>query len=229
MFIYFADWMSYMNKKSKMFLLSFVLFESLLLNARYVRHASVFLQEEIVSGIEFSSSIKSDRGKVEELYFVNKIPVQKDDFYKELEVAQLLEIRREHERIERQKKNRIMFADQAQVAIIEKMIKKRLQESLRVLDLVQNEQLQPYFVFQRETIDSLQKLLDMKQFANSVPRGELKELVEDHDMRGLQEMLDTIEQWPDRLELFFQASVQNAIKNSDDTAMLKELLGMLSQ
>lgn len=218
-----------MNNKSKIFLLSVIFFEALFVNARYVRHVSVFLQEETVSGVEFSSSIKSDRGKVEELYFVNKIPVQKNDFYKELEVAELLELRREHERIERQKKNRIMFADQAQVAIIEKMIKKRLQESLRILDLLQNEQLQLYFVFQRDTIDSLQKLLDMKQFLNSVPRGELKELVEDHDMQGLQEMLDKIEQWPDKLELFFQASVQNAIKNSDDTVMLKELLGMLSQ
>ena len=41
-------------------------------------------------------------------------------------------------------------------------------------------------------------------------------------------MLEKIELWPDKLEQFFQKSVQNAIKNSDDTKMLKELFTLIS-
>lgn len=206
-----------------------MIFDCMLIMARYVRHVSVYLQEEVIQGTEFTNSTKSDRGKIEESFFINKIPVQKAEFYKELELAQLAQLRKEREKSERLAKNKIAFVDSAQVAIVEKLINKRLQEITRVLEWLQHEQLKQYYVFHKDTVDSIQKLFDIKQFVSGFAVAELKQLVELNDMQKLQEMLDKIDQWPDRLEAFFQASVQYAIKHSDDTVMLKELLSVLSQ
>lgn len=218
-----------MFKKYQIYLISFIILNSFFIVARYVRHVSVYLQEEVILGTEFTNTTRSDRGKVEESFFINKIPVQKSEFYKELEVAQLAQLRKEREKSERQTKARIAFADTAQVAIIEKLINKRLQETNRVLEWLHHEQLKQYYVYHKDTIDSMQKLLDIQQFVTTVAPTELKQLVELNDMQKLQEMLDKIDSWPDRLETFFQATVQYAIKHSDDTAMLKELLSVLAQ
>lgn len=218
-----------MIKKCQFFLISFIVFDFVLINARYIRHVSVYLQEEIIHGVEFTNSTKSDCGKIEEAFFINKVPVQKSEFYKELEFAQLAQLRKERERSEYQAKSKIIFADSAQVAIIEKLIHKRLQEVIRILEFLQYEQLKQYYVFHKDTIDSMQKLFDIQRFVKDLTAVELKQLVELNDMQKLQETLDKVDQLPDRLETFFQASVQYAIKHSDDTAMLKELLSVLAQ
>lgn len=199
------------------------------IEARYVRHVSMFEQEEIIHGVSFAHSIISDQGMEKEEFFVDKIPVQKDEFYKELELAQLGDLRKEREKIESKKQSRIQVIDQAQLAIIEKLITKRLNEIKIALESLHHEQLKQYYVFQKNTVESWQKLLDFKQFIEYTASQELKALLEQHDMHGLQKMLDTIDSWPDRLDQFFKESVQNAIKNCDDTAILKELLTLLSQ
>lgn len=218
-----------MAKNFQFFLMGMIVFDTMFISARYVRHVSVYLQEEIIQGTEFTNSTKSDCGKIEESFFINKIPVQKTEFYKELEFAQLAQLRKEREKAERQVKAKIAFADNAQVAIIEKLINKKLQETIRILEWLQHEQLKQYYVFHKDTIDSMQKLLDIKQFVSNVAHAELKQLVELNDMQKLREIFDKIDQLPERLEAFFQTSVQKAIKHSDDTAMLKELLSVLAQ
>jgi len=217
-----------MKNKYRIIVICLAIFNNVLISARYVRHVSVYVQEEIILGTEFSSSIKSDCGKTEESFFINKIPVQKSEFYKELELAQLAELRNERERADRQKRSKMVFADSAQVAVIEKLIIKRLQECIKILERLQYEQLKQYYVFHKDTIDSQQKLFEIKEFLNNASP-ELKEMVNVRDMQKLQQMFDKIDSLPDRLEAFFQASVQNAIKYSDDTAMLKELLSLLGQ
>ncbi len=199
------------------------------LETRYVRHVSMFEQEEIIHGVSFAHSIVSDQGAVKEEFFISKIPVQKDEYYKEIELAQLSDLRKEREKIESKKQSRIEVVDQAQLAIIEKLIAKRLDEITLALESLHHEQLKQYYVYQKNSVESWQQLFDLKQFVQHSALKELKELLGRHDMPGLQKMLDSVDSWPDRLDLFFKESVQNAIKNCDDTAVLKELLTLLSQ
>ena len=48
-------------------------------------------------------------------------------------------------------------------------------------------------------------------------------------VKGLNFLYCKLEYWPARLEKFFQDTVQNAIRRSDDTIMLKELLKLVSE
>ncbi|MBI2353001.1 hypothetical protein HYV11_02025 [Candidatus Dependentiae bacterium] len=197
--------------------------------AQYVRQVSMFSQEEIINEISFSHTVMSDNGKMKEEFFINGIPVQQEEFYKEFEGAQLKDLRKEREKKQERKKSQMQVIDQAQLAIIEKLIITRLQEIQKQLDLLHHEQLKKYYVYQKNNIDSLQKLSDIIQFVTTDVPVQVKELVAQQDMQNLQKILTTIEPLPDHLEQFFKNSIQNAIKNCDDTVVLKELLTMLSQ
>lgn len=211
-----------------LYLICLILFSFDLLEPRFIRHMAMIVDEELVNNNEFSHTVKSDNGKSEEKFFINRVPVMKDEYYKELEEAQLGEMRRERERLERQKRSRIGFANQAQVAIMQKMVARLTHDIARTLDLLQHDQLKKYYVFDSYSIESMDQLAYIKHYIEHKVQGEVQELAALMDMQSLQEVVDKLESWPDKLEACFKDSVQNAIKESDDTAALKELLSLVA-
>lgn len=218
-----------MDKKLYIFLLSCSMVGGVTLDARYLHHMSVFKQTELINGVTFSHSMTSDQGATKEEYYIDGMPVQKEEFYKELEMAQMGDLRKEREKTDKKNKSRIDVVDEAQLAIVKKLLLKKLDEVKQSIEMLHHDHLKQYYVYDKASIESLQRLLDMKQFVMHTAPAEIKELVEKRDVKGLQQMLDSMESWPDRLDLFFKNSVQNAVKNCDDTAVLKDLLTLLSQ
>lgn len=217
------------TKGQKIVFFCFFLGFGQVMQARYLRHMTMFHQEELINNTEFSQSVKSDNGRGEEKFFVNREPVSKDQYYRELEAAQLEQMRKERERLERKKRSRMSFVDQAQFAILEKLLFRLIGDIHHSLELLDHEQLKKYYIFNQKGIGSMDHLAQMRHYVHYKASDELKELAGLMDMQGLQEMLDKLEHWPDHLESLFKDSVQNAIKQSDDTAALKELLALISQ
>lgn len=198
------------------------------LQARHVRYTSMVMEEEFVDGREFVHTIKSDQGKIEEKFMVDKSPVLKDEYHTLLEEAQVKELRKERERNDRRIRSKIAFCEQSYAVVLEKLATKLLQEIVQLIDRLQDDHIRQYYVFKDDGVQSLSHLSEMKHFAHHGLKQDIAELVEDHDLVALQEMIDKVDDWPDLLEGCFKDSVHHAIKQSDDTAALKELLSMVA-
>lgn len=217
-----------MVQKNWLFLFSWLLFfDYQMIDARHVRSMTVMVQEEFVDGIDFIHTLKSDQGKVEEKFVIDGKSVEKDNFYEELETAYLSELRKKREKEDVKKLSKLQFADQAQVQVLEKIVAKLLHETDQQVKRLEHEQLKQYYEFNDSSIQSISHLLEIKEYLENAQQ-ELVELVAEHDLVALQEMIDKVDPFSDKLETCFKNSVNNAIKHSDDTAMLKELLAMVS-
>ncbi len=194
---------------------------------RYVSHKVISTDVELIGGKEFSHSVMSDMGVVHEDFSIDRVPVQKDDFYHAWESAYLKEARLERQdRVDRQK-SRFDFINASQAAILEKTVKKTVFDARQMLDRLNHATLQPYLKFDVSGIRSSHHLGEIKQILEQADAG-IKKMVKGHDLQGLKEFLQHIDLWPDQLETCFKNSVQAAIGQCDDTASLKELLALMS-
>lgn len=217
-----------MNKNIRLFLFVIVGLSDSLLQSRYVSHTTMSAQEELVGGIRFKHIKKSINGKREELFQIDGSPVSKEEYDRRLEDAHLVDIRKERHRVDQQRQTYMEFTDQVHTAILEKLAKNMLNDVCERIERLHNEILKPYLVFDDYGIKSSYQLAEMKHYVQQQLK-DLYELVQEHDTEGLQEICDKIEAWPEYLETCFKESVQNAIKQSDDTSVLKELLACVSE
>lgn len=210
-----------------MFIFYMVFMSNIILTSRYVTHSSMFVTKEFVDGIEFSHTVKSEQGKLEEKFLIDGEPVLKDEYYKRLEESQLKELRKDREKTDRRVRAKIAFVDQAQAIVLEKLALRYVKEIEEILDQLSNGSLRPYYRFTDNGVQSSSHLSEMKHYIRNIG-SEIKDCCEEHDIQSLQEIVDKIEFWPEILEGFYKDSVQNAIRQSDDTAALRELLSMVS-
>jgi hypothetical protein len=194
---------------------------------RYVSHKLVSTDVELIDGKEFSHTVASDKGVVIHEFCIDRVPVQQDDFYKSLDAAYVLDLRKERQSRIKAQQSRIAFVDDCNRAIIEKSVKNTVFAAQQMFDKLNHESLKPYLKFSEKTIQSPYQLAEMKKCLDEAD-GDFKDMVKEHDIEGLAQLLKKTEQWPDRLEACFKSSVQSAIAECDDTTMLKELLTLVS-
>ncbi len=194
---------------------------------RYVSHKSVSTEVELVDGKEFLHSVINDMGTVGEEYFINRVPVEKDDFYQAWEVAHVQDARKERQDRFDKQRDRFEFVNDAQAAILEKSVKKYVFDAKQMLQRLEHETLQPYLKFDAKSVRSAEHMQQMQQTLHAADDA-IKKMVKHHDMQALKDFLQQIETWPDLLEQCFKQSVQSAIGQCDDTARLKELLALVS-
>ncbi len=225
----YIDWKGVMNQKYLFLGLFFACIGHMSsFQGHSMRHMSMMVDEEFIDGTEFSRTVKSDQGKVEEKFLIDGASVLKDEYYTRLEQAQVKQLRKDRERVDRRTRARIAFADQSHALVLEKLAIKLLQDISLQVERLQHDNLKQYYVFKDDTIQSLSELLEMKHTAHKLLQSELRELVEEHDLLALQDLVKKVDAWPDRLENCFKDTLNHAIKQSDDTAELKELLLMVS-
>lgn len=203
-------------------------FTAIICASGYIRHQSSYLEEEFIGGIKFSYVLLSDCGKQKESFFINDLPVQQSQYNTQLEDAKLAQLRKEHERAQQQQKNNMTFIDATQTAIIEKLITQCLTQIQKHLDALDHATLKKHYLFENTTINTPEKLQEIREYTQLRAKQELQEYTKQYDMLALQQLLKKIESWPELLEKFFQNTMQHAIKSSDDTATLKELLNLLT-
>jgi len=198
-----------------------------ILDAGTVHHTMISVTEQKIMGHMFKHVITSGGAEKDE-FFIDGYAVSKENYLKDVDRSLKREREEEMALQEQRCRSRVQFTDMVQVEIAAKLLHKVLTDVADWTTRVQSSALSKYFVFSDSTIDSFDQLLQLKTFAEQL-KPSIQKKIENNDFEGLNILYSKLEYWPSRLEKFFQDTVQNAIKKSDDTAMLKELLKLVSE
>ena len=213
--------------KAKKLILLFLLSLPSFCYTGIVHHMLISVTEQKVLDHIFKH-VMSSGGQSKDEFSVNGCLVTEENYTIELDRA--LKKERELEEAQRQQQVRahLAFVDAAQVEIAAKLLSKLVAETTQLFHKILNPALEKFLVFNSRTIDSMEQLLQLKNFIQQLPDS-IKHKIDAHDVEGLNFLYAKLEHWPARLEKFFQDTVQAAIKKSDDTVMLKELLKLVSE
>ncbi len=214
-----------MNAKKLM--LFYLLATVSIVDAGIVQHTSISIAEHKILGHLFKHVMISGGAEKDE-FFIDGHVVTQDRYYQELDQLQKKE--RDDEMLQQQatRRSRIEFADAMQVEIAAKLLNKIVAQIAQLFTRIDNSALTQFFVFSKGTIDSQDQLIQLRDFTQQL-QASIQSKIAQQDFEGLNLLFTKLEHWPIRLEKFFQDTVQNAIKKSDDTAMLKELLKLVSE
>ena len=213
-----------MKVKKVIFLIMVVVASSI--SAGIVNHTMISISEQKMLGHLFKHVITSGNAEKDEFFIDGRI-VSKEKYSNEFERLQKKEWEDLAEQQEKQRRSRVQFSEMMQVEVITKLLSKVIAQTNDLLNRVHNPALERFFVYNHATIDSVDQLNQLKLFLDQV-QDIMKQCVENNDYQGLNLLYNKLEFWPARLEKFFQDTVQQAIRQSDDTAMLKELLALVS-
>lgn len=192
-----------------------------------VRHTFISVTERKVMGRMFKHVMKSGN-KTDDEFFVDGLSVSSQQYDRDLERAEKKERELLRARDEEKRRNQIKFSDTVQSAVLAKLIAKMFVSIKSVLKKIDSPQLEHYFVYSQDTISSIDQYDQLKSFLDSTEKS-VAHYIESNDIDSLQQTYTKIEGWPNRLDRFFQESVQNAIQMSDDTTFLKDLLALVSE
>ncbi len=219
--------MSSAKMKAKKIILLLLAVTAHVLDAGTMHHTLTSMTEQKIMGHMFKHIMIS--GDVEkDQFFIDGYVVTKDNYQQDFERAQKKEREEEYLRSETARRARLQFTDMVQVEIAAKLLNKVLAQTAQLFERIQNPALEKFFVFKDSTIDSLDQLMQLKVFTQQLDPS-IQKKISTNDFEGLNLLFTKLEHWPARLEKFFQDTVQNAIKKSDDTAMLKDLLKLVSE
>ncbi|MBV8661308.1 MAG: hypothetical protein JO129_04140 [Candidatus Dependentiae bacterium] len=213
--------------KAKKLILLFLVISTPILAAGIVHHTLISMTEQKIIGHMFKHVMTSGNADKDE-YFIDGYAVTKENYLHEFERAQKKEREEEALRQENFRRSHLEFVDAVQVEIAAKLTNKILMQVVQLLERVQNPALEKFFIFTDSTIESRDQLLQLKDFVEQL-HSSVQRKVANNDFEGLNLLYTKLEYWPTRLEKFFQDTVQNAIRKSDDTIMLKELLKLVSE
>jgi len=199
---------------------------SLPFQAGVIHNTFISIAEQKVMGQNFKHVMTSADVEKDE-FLINGRQVSVEKYKDELEEALKQELLQEQTRQENSRRSRIQFAEAMHVEITAKLLNKLQVQTMQFLDRVSNPALEKFLVFSTTTIDSYDQLMQLRLFMSQLESSIAKK-ISMHDSEGLNLLYNKLELWPMRLEKFFQDTVQNAIKKSDDTMMLKELLKLVS-
>jgi len=219
--------MSSLKMKVKKVIFLIMIFVTSAITAGIVNHTMISISEQKMLGHLFKHVMTSGNADKDEFFIDGRI-VSKEKYSTEFERLQKKEWEDIAMQQEKQQRSRVQFSEMMQVEVAAKLLHKVVAQTSNLLNRAHNPSLEKFFVFSHATIDSLDQLNQLKLFLDQV-QDIMKQLVENNDFQGLNVLYTKLEFWPARLEKFFQDTVQQAIRQSDDTAMLKELLTLVSE
>lgn len=219
-----------MNKTFFNFIFIFIitLFNSLIFSKTLEKDVIIFYQEEKINNNNFAQKIQYINGNKKIIYIVNGHQVTWDEYQDEILEAEKQERKKE---LEKDLENKIRFCD-LQQKIKNKISQSSLSELVSELNIQLNKvlenRLKPYLAFNSSTIESREQLENLYQ--EFLPQA--KELVSlssaEVDLEKVNKYINKIQDYLERLKIFFSNTVDQAVENSDDTKMLKELLELIN-
>ena len=194
--------------------------------AGVIRHSLTSTIEEKVMGRTFKSVVYSG-SEAEKKYYIDGFSLPFEKYELEYDRSKKDEIAHERQYQEKKQREKILFFDKVQLQVTAKLLNSTISEIQTQLQRLENPQLQHYFLFTDVTVVSQEQLSQIKRFVDQSLLS-MKEFVESNDFDSINLLYAKCQHWPDRLEKFFQESIQHAIHQSDDTAMLKEILTLIA-
>lgn len=196
-------------------------------HAGTIHHTLISITEQKILGRVFKH-VMTCGGIEKDEFFIDGRSLPEENYAVEYELA--LKKEQEQQALQRQEllRARLHFVETVQVEIAAKLLYKILDQTVELLHKVSDPVLENFFVFNAKTIDSQEQLHQLRNFTQQLGQV-VEKKIENNDFEGLNLLYSKLELWPNRLEKFFQDTVQYAIKKSDDTVVLKELLKLVSE
>jgi hypothetical protein len=197
------------------------------LSGVFVKHTITSITEQRIFGHDFKHIITSADQTLDQ-FFVDGHRVDFQRYEDQLLQALAQEHTEKLSRQQRQDRLKIEFAQAMQLEIAVKLINQLVNKIDIALEKIEHPALESFFVFHTHTIVDKDQLCALQNMIDQ-SQDFIDEKSKAKDMNELSALYDTLQAWPDRLEKFFQDSVQHAIKTCDDTTTLKEFLTLVSQ
>ena len=211
-----------MNKKHILILCSLL---STLYTQPQVKTTLVSTTEQNVNASNFKSVMTSE--PFEEAFYINDIPVLEDEYYNKLDEAEQIEREQKRQKERDQRRAKLEFTINSQNKITAKLIYKVIEQIETTLPKLKHPALTQYLQFASENIPSQHELDELVAIINYVKR-ETQKLIGSYDTKRLTFYYTKLSEYPEKLELLFRSSVNEAIEKCDNTANLKELLELIA-
>lgn len=185
------------------------------------------LTETRIGDDHFLHRIELDNGKRSQEWRINGSPVSAQDYEETLLEAEKEERRKELRRKEKRMQQDITLHDCARADIVKKLLSRSISEVRTHIDRLHEYGLHEYYHFSPHTVLSQGELDEL--FLEQLPYVEsLVSAASGCSSYELSHALERLEQWPDRLQQFFNDTLKDAVQRCDDTQRLKRLLDLLS-
>jgi len=183
---------------------------------------------KVIQDKEFMHKIRSENGIVFEEYLINNVPMEKDEYQKQLEFEYVKYLRSEQELFDQKNKKRFMHQQELHCLLLKKTIDSILFELIDLIDHARSESLKNYLAYQLDGIRDRHHLEELYASMDSWKNQE-KKLLQQYDVLGLQQLLMVIEKVHNDFENLLHQSIQKAITQCDDTVILKKILALVSR
>jgi hypothetical protein len=210
-------------------LILLAVFASSCLSARHlVKDRAVFYTEEEVNSTIFGHRVDVYEGKRSEIFKIDGEVVERDLYHQNIVEADVAERERERTQEEERRLEAYTFQAEAQEVIMKKLLSQHVQEMQAMYTNLMRYSLEEFFVFRDATISGFDEYRYI--FHDLVPRALscIEETNEGASYSDLRVLHDEIAEYVDRVVLFWRDTINNAIKNCDDTKKLKDLLTLVS-
>jgi|GEM_PF-1268963 len=194
-----------------------------------IKESFVSTRHRVIQGIEFSHILRSDNGVMQEQYLVNGVPLEHDEYQKQLEQAHLKQLRGDDAiRVEKDKKRMVWQQDIAMV-MAEKSIKQSLEVIESSLTLLDHEAIRPYVVYASTGVATTKYRLSEMVKSVGAWQKQLADLMHKQDLKSMEKLSTQLETVARELEVVVDETMKNAIARCDDTLVLKQLLELVTQ
>jgi len=208
----------------KMFLLVFCMFFIALEGKIIQKTLSLFCIEEQVNGKIFGHQRELFNGIVKEVWTLDGKPIEQEFYLQELVKAEQEEFMKERLRQEHYLKEQQEFQDRCQKKIFDKLLKLTVKKVELELEKINDDRLKPFLLFQDDTVVSLAMLQQIIHEVSSA-----QQLFNCLDNKNeIKTTLALLEGYPEKLQKFYGATVDNAIATCNDTKLLRDLLELVS-
>lgn len=184
---------------------------------------SVTVIEDIINGVTFTHRIDYLDGAAKELWAINGVATSANEFEQQIHEQERIERSKERSQQAERVRAQMQFHDEFQRMCQLKIIRKLMQEIRSLIHAIENPRLQPFIVYAQHTVASSK---DFQERIRSVLQEEAHFTANNAQLTNIQiqEFLTRLEPMPEQLQQLYQQTLKNACNQSDDTALLKELL-----
>lgn len=212
------------------FVMGLLLFYSGFCDARVMEEVSLYKKVEFVDGHEFTLIERESGGMKEEKRLVDGLVVEPQEFVDKALQARSNEWQQQEQREKDRREREYQSRRRARFDIAKKLIRNMVEQIRKVARQMENYGLTSYF----ESVFSEQTFVDQQEFDQLLNNtlSEIDEFLlksyEQMDDQAAHAMLEKVEAHHDKMQDFFCAVRDYAIKHSDDTKLLKNLFELVS-
>jgi len=217
-----------MNRFSVIFLFLFAFCEfSTICPHRVVEIVSIYCKKEVINGKVFIYRDDMVNSEKKEIWSIDGQLVKKDEYEEAILDAEREVRRQERQQEEEQRKKAQLFKGEMTLVLQKKILRLTVDKIDELLKKFDTHNLKDFLAYKKQTI-SKELFDDLK--GELLP--EAKRLVykkdEEYSWDDMNLMLAKVENLDEKLDLFYQDTVRNAIQQCDDTRVLKDLLELVS-